>query len=268
MTNPRLNATTTRLLSLAIAFLCICQPCCTNAWSFEKTIVDWVKTSTLFADLHQEHVASDEVRHMMKATPLVDAPDDAKMDFAMGPFGKMVADMMASEQALLGDWKLKKIVEAAGGFDEDAGHQYLLDVLNEAPITLVSFVDCPWCLLAKKLLKDEYQLGNSGYDDKKLQIIELEELGRNGKTLRAAISLATGRTSMPACFIGGKSIGGYTDGFEEISSTSRSSSDNKRDYSGFTYTPMPDRDLRYVGSPGLAKLHETGKLAVLMKDLL
>ena len=116
-------------------------------------MVNWVKSSNLFASLHQEHVSSSQVRHMMKSTPLVNAPDEAKVEFANGPFGKMVAKMMESEQALLGDWKLDKIVEAAGeDFDTDAGHQYLLNVLDQVPVTLFSFDDCPWCLLAKKLL--------------------------------------------------------------------------------------------------------------------
>ena len=82
-------------------------------------IVNWVKSSDQFAELHEEHVASSQVRHMMKSTSLVGASDGAKMDFADGLFGNVVAKMMESEQRLLGDWKLEKIVEAAGdNFDE------------------------------------------------------------------------------------------------------------------------------------------------------
>ena len=43
-----------------------------------------------------------------------------------------------------------------------------------------------------------------------LSEVELEERGREGKELRAAIALATGRTSMPAIFVGGRSLGGST----------------------------------------------------------
>eukprot|EP00578_Thalassiosira_sp_NH16_P020412 CAMPEP_0181093490 /NCGR_PEP_ID=MMETSP1071-20121207/9475_1 /TAXON_ID=35127 /ORGANISM="Thalassiosira sp., Strain NH16" /LENGTH=238 /DNA_ID=CAMNT_0023175731 /DNA_START=246 /DNA_END=962 /DNA_ORIENTATION=+ len=230
---------------------------CANAWSFEKAMVNWVKSSQLFADLHREHVSSRQAVHMMKSTPLVDAPDEAKMDFANGPLERTVANMMESEQALLGDWKLGKIVEAAGEhFDETSSHLYLLEVLDRAPVTLVSFADCPWCLLAKKLMEDEYQLING---DGTLQIIELEDLERDGKTLRAAIAIATGRTSMPACFVRGKSVGGYTDGF-----ITNAAPDGDVEDSGFTYVPTPDRDLRYTGSPGLAKLHGSGELATLL----
>lgn len=224
--------------------------------------MNWVKSSSLFSELHQKHVASDTVQHMMKSTSLVDAPDEAKVRFANGPFGKMVADAMASEQKLLGDWKLGKIVEAAGDeYDEDDAHNDLLDVLDRAPVTIFSFVDCPWCLLAKKLFEDEYSLSNG---DGTLQIIELEDLGRDGKKLRAAIALATGRTSMPACFINKKSVGGYTDGFlHDAFDEGRSTSAD----SGFTYVPSPERDLRRVGSPGLAKLYESEELTILLKDI-
>mmetsp|Transcript_35827 Transcript_35827/g.65719 ORF Transcript_35827/g.65719 Transcript_35827/m.65719 type:complete len:268 (-) Transcript_35827:610-1413(-) len=248
------------LLPLAIASL---VPH-TNGWSFEKAMVNWVKSSTLFADLHQEHVSSSQVRHMMKSTPLVDAPDEAKIKFANGPFGKMVARMMESEQTLLGDWKLEKIVEAAGeDFDEDEGHRYLLEVLDRSPVTLFSFVDCPWCLLAKKLLEDEYNVRHD--DGSTLQIIELEDLGRDGKKLRAAVAVSTGRTSMPACFINKKSVGGYTDGF--MNAVLPDNDDPNNVDSGFKYVPTAERDLRCIGSPGLKKLHERGELATLLRDV-
>ena len=48
-----------------------------------------------------------------------------------------------------------------------------------------------------------------------VQVVELEALGRRGKALRAAAALATGRTSMPNVFIGGRSVGGFTDGFAQ-----------------------------------------------------
>ncbi|KAL9178315.1 hypothetical protein ACHAXT_001743 [Thalassiosira profunda] len=227
-------------------------------WSLEGALVNWAKSSKLLADLHAQHVAAPQAQHMMKATPLVDAPDDAKMDFANGFAGKMVATMMEKEQMLLGDWKLEKIVEAAGtDFDGAAHHKKLVEVLEAAPVALFSFVDCPWCLLAKQLLKEVYGLEHG---DGTLQVIELEELGPEGKRLRAAIALASGRTSMPACFIDGLSIGGYTDGF--------AIPPDEAGDSGFTYVPPHEIDLRRVGSPGLAKLHESGELAALLGELI
>ena len=229
-----------------------------SGWSFQNAIINYIKTSTLFNELHEEHVASNQVRHMMKSTPLVNAPDTDKIQFANGPIGKLISDMMASEQALLGDWKIEKIVEAAGqDFNEQEGYEYLIQILNQAPITLFSFVDCPWCLLAKQLLEEEYQLING---DGTLQVIELEDMARDGKRIRASIALSIGRTSMPALFIGSKSVGGYTDGFVLNSDT-----DNKEE-SGFQYVPPLERDLRCLESPGLAILHERKELAALFSD--
>ncbi len=198
--------------------------------------------------------------------------------------GQMVANVMAKEQQLLGDWKIDKIVEAAGEeFDEGVSHENLMGILwngyyengdqvddgsrvllgnnikrRSRKVTLFSFVDCPWCLLAKQLLQDEeYQ--SLLDEDTSLQIIELEDLGVEGKHLRASIALATGRTSMPACFINGKSIGGYTDGFSTMNDD-----DDAEAGEGFTFVPRPEVDLRMMESKGLAALHETGELRVLL----
>ena len=73
---------------------------------------------------------------------------------------------------------------------------------------LFSFVDCPWCVAARSLL-DERQLSE------RTRVVELEDLGRRGKALRAALALATGRTSLPNVFVGGRSVGGFTDGYAD-----------------------------------------------------
>jgi glutaredoxin len=223
------------------------------AFSLERAIVEWVKSSKLLADLHQDHVAAPCVQHMMKATPLVNASDDDKMAFASGPWGELVADAMKAEQRLLGDWKLEKIKEAAGdGLNEDASLARLQELVNGAPVTVFSFVDCPWCLLAKKMLKEEpYNLKDG---DGTLQIIELEDLAWEGKVLRAAIGATTGRTSMPAIFINGEGIGGFTDGFEaaEVSKGQTSIVNGSLESS--------HNDLRRDGAPGLQAMHESGEL--------
>uniref|UniRef100_A0A7S2A7Z5 Glutaredoxin domain-containing protein n=1 Tax=Trieres chinensis TaxID=1514140 RepID=A0A7S2A7Z5_TRICV len=199
---------TVRLLSF-LSFLSLLEVAV--AWSAEKLLLDWFKNSNFVAKLHTQHVESDSVQHMFKGTPLVSAAEDAKIDFATGPFGQAVAEFMASEQALLGDWKVEKIVEAAGPeFDQNEAREFLFQNLDANSITLFSFIDCPWCLLAKRLLAEEpYCLDNG---DGILKVVELEDLGRKGKELRAAIALETGRTSMPAVFYGFKGIGGFTDG--------------------------------------------------------
>ena len=83
-----------------------------------------------------------------------------------------------------------------------------------------------------------------GADAAALRVVELEPLGREGKRLRASIAMATGRTSMPAIFVGGRAVGGFTDG-----------------------DPVgDDADLCLEGSPGLEALADSGKLRELLAE--
>ena len=93
---------------------------------------------------------------------------------------------------------------AAAGpqFDAAAAREDLRAEAARADVVVFSFTDCPWCVAAKKLLAE--------YDS--VRDIDLEPLGPRGKTLRAAIALETGRTSMPAVYVRGEAVGGYTDG--------------------------------------------------------
>ena len=77
------------------------------------------------------------------------------------------------------------------------------------------------------------------------RVVELEDLGREGKRLRAALAIATGRTSMPAVFVNSRAIGGYTDG-----------------------EPAGDEALCLAGSPGLKQLIEGGTFQGLLKSAL
>eukprot|EP00985_Skeletonema_marinoi_P021958 scaffold13732_cov86-Skeletonema_marinoi.AAC.2 len=221
-----------QLLLVALAIICTIA----NAWSLQATFLNAIKSSSLLTDLHQQHIASPTVSHMMKSTPLVDAPDEAKLEFATSFMGRLVANIMAKEQELLGDWKIDKIVEAAGNeFDEEKSHENLMRILLNGYDSNDS-INCPWCLLAKQLLQEEYQLDNDT-----LQIIELEDLGQEGKHLRASISLATGRTN-------------------DNDATGETSE-------GFTFVPRPEVDLRMTESKGLASLHETGDLRGLLLEI-
>jgi len=76
-----------------------------------------------------------------------------------------------------------------------------------------------------------------------VRVVELEELGRYGKALRAAIALATGRTSMPSVWVDGICIGGYTDGD----------------------MPTGDSTCCLKGSPGLEALEKSGELQEMLR---
>ncbi len=219
----------------------------------------WFASSDAVAAMHQQHVDSPTVRHMIKGSPLADAPDAAKIDFAKSAAGAAVADFMALEQQNIGKWKVDKIVEAAGaGFDAAAARRRLLDAVGstEQRVVVFSFVDCPWCLLAKERLNAIAQSEGAAYlRPDELRVIELEDLGREGKELRAAIALATGRTSMPSVWVDGKCIGGFTDG-----EMPRSGGGGEAEAGGGSESLCLEG-----GSPGLEALEESGRLQRLLE---
>jgi hypothetical protein len=52
-------------------------------------VVNWVKSSPLLEELHREYVDLERgPTHDVKSTPLVDAPYDAKIEFANGLLGR------------------------------------------------------------------------------------------------------------------------------------------------------------------------------------
>ena len=197
----------------------------------------WFTKSEGVAALHRKHVEGNQVLHMLKDTPMAAAPDSLKLDFARGPAGRAVAQFMRAEQEYIGDWKIERIIEAAGeGFDASAERNRLVEQAASHPVVLFSFVDCPWCLLAKERFQAiEASEAEAWLPPGSIKVVELEDLGRNGKNLRAAIALATGRTSMPSIFVGGRCIGGFTDG-----------------------DPQGDDELCHRGAQGLEPLTERG----------
>ena len=178
-----------------------------SEWA-QNALLSWFKNSEFAKEKHEEHVKSESVMHMIKGTPFASAPEELKLKFVDQPGGQFVSDFMQLEQQMLGDWKVGKIVEAAGSdFDAPTARQELLEIVAECPVVLFSFVDCPWCLAAKQLLQQ------TALSDDELRVVELEDLAERGKRLRAALALTTGRTSLPAVFVGGRAVGGFTDGF-------------------------------------------------------
>ena len=222
--------------------LLLCATPSALAFGLEKWITpkffEWFTRSDFVAKLHEQHVASDTVRHMLKDTPFAKASDEQKIEFASGEAGAALASFMRWEQENIGEWKVGKIVEAAGAdFEPKAARERLMTTVRSRPVVVYSFVDCPWCLLAKRLLADDALAIREGA----LRVVELEELGREGKRVRAALALATGRTSLPSVFVGGRCVGGYTDG-----------------------EPEGDPELWHSGAPGLLPLHESGALRAML----
>ena len=79
-----------------------------------RRLLDWFRDSDLVEKEHAKHIASPTVSHLLKGTPLVDAADDNKLVFASSYLGRLVARVVKEEGEYLSEWKVAKIVEAAG----------------------------------------------------------------------------------------------------------------------------------------------------------
>lgn len=91
----------------------------------------------------------------------------------------------------------------AGEYDVAAMSARLDALIAQAPAVVFSQTSCPFCKKAKTLLSD---LGAA------YATVELDTLGAEGHALRAELGKRTGRTSVPAVFVGGQCLGGYGDG--------------------------------------------------------
>lgn len=69
-------------------------------------------------------------------------------------------------------------------------------------------VTCPYCKKAKELL------GSLGVSYK---LVEVDALpGKDGFAYRVELQKMTGRSTVPNIFVGGKPVGGFTDGVEQL----------------------------------------------------
>ena len=117
---------------------------------------------------------------MMKATPLVNAPDDAKMDLPMDFFGKIGGEydgIWTSFVGWIGCWKrLWKLLEKTLIRIVVVIVCYKFWIIKH--LWIFSFVDCvhDGMFIGKEIIDWEISIENNG--DGILQIIELEDLER------------------------------------------------------------------------------------------
>ena len=175
-----------------------------------RKVLDWMKNSKLIDEKHAEHRASQSVTHLFKGTPLVDLPPEWKLKFVSSWAGRLVESVMKEEQSYLGDWKIDKIMDAAGPYNSRIVSERISEEISSHPVVVYSFVDCPWCVAAKELLLRTQPYKKYAHLTK---VVELEDLGVEGKYVRAELAKLTGRTSMPCIFVNGTPIGGFTDGY-------------------------------------------------------
>jgi glutaredoxin len=177
-----------------------------------RLVLDQLKDSSFIEEKHQEHVQNPGVTHLFKGTPLAAMSEELRLQFVESWAGTALAAIMQEEQDYLGDWKIQKILEAAGTAYDVGEIKWEIDsTIASHVIVVYSFIDCPWCLATKALLQD-YEYNSMGSNSNAVLTVELESLGAKGKAVRAELAKRTGRTSMPCIFVNGQPIGGYTDG--------------------------------------------------------
>jgi len=80
-----------------------------------RAVLDKVKDSAFVRERHADHVARPTPAHMLQGSWFAGAPESFKLNFANSAFGGFLERLMAEEADYLGDWKIAKIVDAAGG---------------------------------------------------------------------------------------------------------------------------------------------------------
>ena len=112
---------------------------------------------------------------------------------------------LAAAAALTGEAAKGAVVKVlAGDYDEKAMSARLDALIASSPVVLFSQTTCPYCKKAKALLAE--------VGSKRTQVVELDALGAEGHALRVELGKRTGRSSVPNIFIGGASVGGFSDG--------------------------------------------------------
>ncbi|KAJ1637499.1 thioredoxin-like protein [Pavlovales sp. CCMP2436] len=90
----------------------------------------------------------------------------------------------------------------AGSYDEVQTRSQVDSLIADNPVVVFSFTTCPFCIKAKQLLDAKGVTYKS---------VELNDMA-DGYAIRAELAERTGRTSVPAVYIGGEYVGGCNDG--------------------------------------------------------
>lgn len=110
-----------------------------------------------------------------------------------------------NEAALKGGEEAKKEITRlmAGAYDANKLQAKIQSIVTGSPVVVFSQTTCPFCEKAKALLESA---------GAKYQVIEVDSLGQEGYQIRCELEMLTGRSSVPNIFIGGNSVGGFSDG--------------------------------------------------------
>lgn len=99
--------------------------------------------------------------------------------------------------------KLDLLKQQAGTYNQPAIQAQLQALVQDHPVAMLTFTECPYCIEARSI-----------FNAKQCEYAELnlDTVGRASYAYRVELHALTGRTSLPAIWIGGQFIGGCNDG--------------------------------------------------------
>lgn len=104
--------------------------------------------------------------------------------------------------------KLEVAKVVAGDYDVKSIKGKMEGFLKAHPVVVFAQATCPFCSKAKALLKEV---------GAKFEVVEVDAMeGKEGSAMRVELDKVTGRSTVPNIFIGGKPVGGFTDGIEKL----------------------------------------------------
>eukprot|EP00899_Mesostigma_viride_P008561 jgi/Mesvir1/17706/Mv18988-RA.1 len=134
-------------------------------------------------------------------TMAASSPEDNWLQSPLGKAVSSLSELVATSP--LNNLKMAIAGAQAGGYDKQNVQTLIDKHIQGSPVMVFSWSRCPFCIKAKNILNE---LGA------KYTALELDEMGEEGKAIRAQLAVMTGRTSVPNIFINGKGIGGCNDG--------------------------------------------------------
>lgn len=100
--------------------------------------------------------------------------------------------------------KATLVLEQAGDYNRQAVQSKIKELIDNNPVAIITFTECPYCIEARSILNEI----SCDFAELNLDTVG----GREKYAYRAELYHMTGRTSVPAIWIGGYFVGGCNDG--------------------------------------------------------
>lgn len=85
--------------------------------------------------------------------------------------------------------------------------KYFNDLVGSAPVVIFVRDRCRYCVDAKRTISEAFR--RLGVDPVcAIRIVHLDHMGTTGQRLSVVVASATGRSTVPNIFVGGRNVGG------------------------------------------------------------